>query len=159
MVVDGTTAAKLLGGLDVPPVLWEHLDTTAIPFPVSVPCVPIVDDPEQALEELLDDFAGRIPAAFSSVKRRIRPGDANALDEEHDDEQDRELDLLTKTKHEGSLDRIAVRVELLRRRLEAVPGNSAETRAHYRAVIDKLDLGAPLRRILIDHIGAKRNAR
>jgi hypothetical protein len=154
-VIDRTATVKLLGEFEAPALLWEYVDRTAIPFPVSVPCVPIVDNPDQALDEILDDFAGRLPAAFSSIKRRTRLGGVNGLDEEHDDEHDRELDLLTKTKHQGSLDRIAVRVELLRRRLAAKPGNLAETRAHYRDVIDHLRIGDSLRRILIDHIGGK----
>src|ERR1019366_427052 len=143
-------------GSEAPPGLWEHVGSTAIPFPISVSFVPLVDDPEQVLGDLLDDLAGRFPVRFSS--RKARPADGDGMDDEEpdDDEQDRELDLLTKTEHQGSLDRIAVRVEILRRRLAASSWFSAEAHAHYSSVIDKLALAPSLRRILRDHLGTGR---
>lgn len=97
----------------------------------------------------------RVPAAFSSDKRRGRLNVADALDDEDKEEQDRELDLLTKTEHQGVLDRIAVRAELLRRRLEASPWRSAELQAHYQRAIDNLNLASSLRRILVEYLGVR----
>src|SRR5689334_21039486 len=54
------------------------------------------------------------------------------------------------SEHQGALDRIAVRVELLRRRLAAVP----TARSHYVTLVDRLSVPKRLRRILIDHIGS-----
>lgn len=158
-VLKGTAIAKLFDGAEVPPVLWEYVETTVVPFPISVPCVPIAAnaEPEQILDDLLDDLAGRLPATFSSGRRHKRPDDDGGEDE--DDDQDRELELLTKTDHQGSLDRIAVRVELLRRRLAGATWRSPESHAHYRGVIDKLEIAPALRRILVAHLGAAGSAR
>jgi hypothetical protein len=162
VVLDATAIARLLDGPEAPPVLWEHVGTTAIPFPISVPCAPVADDPDEALEDALDGLAGRVPAAFSSRKRR-GPPDGGDVPEDGDldggDERDRELELLTKTKHQGSLDRCAVRVELLRRRLKAAAWGSAEVLAYYRKVIETLAIAPALRRILVDHLGGARRAR
>jgi len=64
--------------------------------------------------------------------------------------------LLTKTDHQGILDRIAVRVELLRRRLH---NSSPESRAHYQGLIGKLELAPSLRRILVAHLGTNASVR
>jgi hypothetical protein len=157
VVLEGPVIAKVFDGAEVPPLLWEHLQTTAVPFPVSVPCVPIADNAEEMLKDLLDDLAGRLPAAFSLGRRRRRRDDDE--DDDEDDDQDRELELLTKTDHQGSLDRIAVRVELLRRRLDGATWRSPESYAHYRGVIDKLEIAPALRRILVAHLGAGGSAR
>jgi len=159
VVLDATAIAKLLD--DWSSVLWEHVGSIAIPFPVSVPCLPIAYDPDEALEDELDELAGRLPAAFSSRNLRGRPyrQDLPEDDELEGNERDRELELLSKTKHQGSLDRRAVRVELLRRRLEAAGRGSAEVLAHYRSIVETFAIAPSLKRLLVDHLGAARSAR
>lgn len=131
----------------VPPVLWEHVAGTAIPFPISVPCAPAFDDPEAMLDEVLDDFAGRVPSPFRTKSGR----DEDDHDDLDDDDRDRELELLTESEHQGVLDRIAVRVELLRRRLAAIPA----ARSHYITLVQRLAVPPPLRRILVAHLGTR----
>jgi hypothetical protein len=157
VVVQAATVTTLVDQAAIPPVLWEYVETTAVPFPVSVPCVSNTDVAEQILQDLLDDLAGRVPAAFSSGVPRVQPDDDNSGEEDEED-QDRELDLLTTTEHQGSLDRLAVRVELLRRRL-AVAWTPPESRVHYRGVIEKLEIAPVLRRTLLAHLGTAGRAR
>jgi hypothetical protein len=159
--LDARAIAKLLGGPEAPPVLWEHAGAEPVPFPVSVPCAPIVNDAEAALDDMLDDLAGRVPAAFSRRKASAPTNGEGSSDEDdpEGDDQDRELELLTRSEHQGRLDRVAVRVELLRRRLASAPWGSAEALAHYRSLVDALELAPALRRILVAHIGAARSAR
>lgn len=138
---------RLLQDREVPPVLWEHVAGAAIPFPVSVPCAPVLEDPEAMLDDALDDFAGRVPSPFRTTSSRDEDDEDDDLDGD-DDDRDRELELLTESEHQGALDRIAVRVELLRRRLAAVPA----ARSHYITLVDRLSVPKKLRRILIDHL-------
>ncbi|MEO7735369.1 MAG: hypothetical protein ABIY55_30730, partial [Kofleriaceae bacterium] len=157
-MIDGQLLAKLLDGGELPAVLWEHVKATTIPFPVSVPCVPIADNAEEVLDDLLDDLAGRPPSRIGMMCRP-RPADGDDDMDGLDDEQDRELQLLTKTEHEGILDRIAVRVERLRHRLAAAPWSSPASHAHYRSAVEKLEIAPPLRRILIHHLEVARSTR
>ena len=148
MLLSLEQSRRLLRDREVPPVLWEHVARSAIPFPVSVPCAPALEDPEAMLDDALDDFAGRVPSPFRTKSSRDDDEDDD-LDGD-DDDRDRELELLTESEHQGALDRIAVRVELLRRRLAAVPA----ARSHYITLVDRLSVPKQLRRILIDHLGA-----
>jgi hypothetical protein len=100
------------------------------------------------LDDALDDFAGRVPSPFRTKSSRDEDDDDDDLDD--DDDRDRELELLTESEHQGALDRIAVRVELLRRRLTAVPA----ARSHYITLVDRLSVPKQLRRILIDHLSS-----
>lgn len=153
LVLSPHESRRLLQDREVPPLLWEHVSGTAIPFPVSVPCAPVFEDPEAMLDDVLDDFAGRVPAAFRTTSRK---NDDDEVDDEedHEDDRDRELELLTESEHQGTLDRIAVRVELLRRRLAVVPA----ARSHYVALVERLSVPLRLRRILIDHLAARRSS-
>jgi len=141
---------RLLHDREIPSVLWEHGGSTAVPFPISVPCAPAIEDPESMLDDVLDDFAGRVPAAFRAQSRRDDDEDGDDM-EDVDDDRDRELELLTESEHQGSLDRIAVRVELLRRRLAIIPA----ARPHYVGLVERLSVPRRLRRILIDHLGSR----
>jgi hypothetical protein len=134
---------------EVSPVLWEHhLGAGApIPFPVSVACVPTSDDPEAMLQDALDDLAGRAPAALQKKRAGGRRDDDWDPD---DDERDRELELLTACEHEGRLDRIAVRVELLRRRLAG--NGSRKVQLGYESLIKRLALPQELQSVLIKHL-------
>lgn len=161
VILNPMLIARLLGEPDAPSVLWEHVGDTPVPFPVSVSWVPPIADPEEALDDLLNELAGRMPAVFSSLGRRGRPDeiDGPRYNDDDEDESDLELALLSKTEHQGRFDRIAVRVELLRRRLETVTSNSSEAQAHYKTVINQLNLAPTLRRILVEHLGERRSAR
>jgi hypothetical protein len=153
VVLSAEQSRRLFREGDVPVVLWEHIGRAAVPFPISVSCVPSNDDPEDVLQEALDDLAGRVPIPFR--KRATRPDDEGEDDDDDRIERDRELELLTASEHEGMLDRTAVRVELLRRRLSGMPA----ARAHYVGLLERLALPASLRRILGDHLGAEGTAR
>jgi hypothetical protein len=153
VVLSAEQSRRLFREGDVPVVLWEHIGRAAVPFPISVSCVPSNDDPEDVLQEALDDLAGRVPIPFR--KRATRPDDQGEDDDDDRIERDRELELLTASEHEGMLARTSVRVELLRRRLSGMPA----ARAHYVGLLERLALPASLRRILGDHLGAEGAAR
>jgi hypothetical protein len=137
---------RLFQSREVPPLLWEHVDGTAIPFPLSVPCTPAMSgDPEVALQDVLDDLAGRVPLPFQT---RRCSSDQLSDDDDDDDESDRELELLTECEHEGLLDRMAVRIELLRRRISASGG----LRSHYIGIVERLPVVEPVRRALVEHL-------
>ena len=141
---------RIFQGREVPPLLWEHPGGTAIPFPISVPCAPAIEEPEAMLQDALDDLAGRLPLPFRKSSRRVRDTENEEDDDNEDADRDRELDLLTKIEHEGKLDRIAVRAELLRRRI----ARTQAARSQYVKLIERLALAPPLRRRLIAHLGA-----
>jgi len=149
LVLSPKQSLNLLQDREAPPLLWEHVAGTAIPFPISVPCAPTFEDPEAMLDDVLDDFAGRVPSPFRTQSRSDDSVEDDDLDDEED--RDRELELLTESEHEGTLDRIAVRVELLRRRLAAVPAATS----HYVTLVERLSVPMRLRRILIDHLGSR----
>lgn len=136
------------------PELWEHLESTSIPFPISVPCIPITSDAEQSLDDLLNDLAGRPPPQLSVSRRRASRGNAASDDET---ERDRELELLTECAHQGVLDRMAVRVELLRQRIARAGWRSLELDAHYRQAIENLNIAPPIREILVGHLQLNRS--
>src|SRR5262249_7137470 len=136
-----------------------HLPTATVAFPVSVPCSPASKDPEEYLNDLLDELKGRMPAAFRSRTHADDRPDDSKEDASHDEEHDAELALLTKTEHQGRLDRIAIRVELLRRRLARSPWWSAEGLAHYRSVINKLTIDRTLKSLLIEQLEPAQRAR
>lgn len=143
---------RLLLDREPPPVLWEHANGRAIPFPISVPCAPVIDDPEGVLDDLLDDFAGRVPHALRGPSRC---SEQDAPDTEDGEARDRELDLLTLTAHQGAFDRIAVRVELVRRRLAGAPA----ARTLCVSTVGRLCLPRPVLRTLLDHLGTRPTAR
>jgi hypothetical protein len=152
LTVATEVVSRLLRDGEVPPVLWEHVADTAIPFPVSVPCAPATDDAEEALQDALDDLAGRVPVAF----RRRKSPESEEDDEDDTEERDRELELLTESEHEGTLDRIAVRVEMLRRRIAG--RDSPDADAYYVRLVESLALPVALRRVLSRHLGSRRTA-
>jgi hypothetical protein len=154
--LEGAAAERLCEGREMPAVLWELADGEAIPFPVSIPCVSPTTDPEKALEDLLNDLAGRMPAGLRSQRGRSQQDDDPADAEVEG--VDKELALLSKTQHQGRLDRLAVRVELLRRRRAAAAWQSAESDAFYRELIQRLDIPIELRRILVQHLAPVRKA-
>jgi len=128
-----------------PVVLWEIVDKTAVPFPISISCAPETADAEMAIQDILDDLAGRAPLQFPRLSTRSR----SIADDDKDSENDSELDLLTKSKHEGKLDRIAVRVEALRRCLDKT---SVKETQLFKGIIAKLELSESLKKTLIDHL-------
>ena len=89
-----------------------------------------------------------MPSPFRAKSRVAEDGEEDDRDAS---DRDRELELLTESEHQGALDRIAVRVELLRRRLAVVPA----ARSHYVPLVERLSIPLPLRRILIDHLGSR----
>src|SRR6185295_16956391 len=69
LVLSPQDSQRLLRDREIPPMLWEHLAGTAIPFPISVPCAPALEDPEAMLDDVLDDFAGRVPSPLRAKSR------------------------------------------------------------------------------------------
>jgi hypothetical protein len=158
VTLDPSTTARLLDASHTPAVLWERVRDGAIAFPVSVACAPQGDDAVNALEDVLDELAGRIPPAIAT--RSTGAGPNQGLDDGDESsiaaEDDAELELLTRTQHQGKLDRLAVRVELLRKRLSLGALRSDAARAHYTRVVQGLpDVPEHQRRILVAHLGGE----
>lgn len=145
-----TESRRLLGAADSPPsLLWEHAGKDPIPFPVSTPLIQADGTGETVLEDLLDDLAGRPTSGRKTLPRS--PGQRQT-------DRDKELESLSKSDHAGKLDRIAVRVELLRRRLESIQATEAQ-RAHYQSILDKLDLPTSNRALLKRHLALRSPSR
>lgn len=140
----------LLSGESIKPTLWEHLSDRSVPFPVSVPCLPQNDDPEQALQEALEELGGRVPSPF---RKSMPQHERNTEDEDEDEDLNVEMEALTAIAHEGKLDRIAVRVEWLRRRLAINP--SPEVFNYYKKLIQSLAISNSLKTVLAEHLSLK----
>lgn len=145
-IISGTTLTHLCAPSGVPPsVLWEVVGASYIPFPVSQSLVPDEGSAEELLTDLLDELAGRTPA---SARGRLRVARQDAAPE-----RDTELELLTKTEHQGQLDRLGVRVALLRRHLRMVPRDlRAALTDHYAAVVGALPMERTVRGVLLSHL-------
>jgi hypothetical protein len=153
VVADTATVLRLFDGRPTPSVLWERVGRRAIPFPVSVPCVPASDDPEDVLQDALDDLAGRVPVPF---RHMTHPDDIDGAKGAPVEERDRELELLTASEHEGVLDRVAVRVELLRRRVAEAKSNDMVR--YYSRVTQGLQVAPALRRVLLEHLQSRKRS-
>lgn len=142
---------KLLREENIPTTLWEYLPERPVPFPISIPCLPTTDDPEALLQEALEELGGRIPLPFRNSRARHEEPSSLADDEELHD-VDEEMESLTTIAHEGKLDRIAVRVEWIRRRLP--DDSSPQLIEHYRKLIQGMDLPDSLKSALSGHLSS-----
>jgi len=102
-------------------VLWEKVLAKWIPFPVTVPlAASTCADPVDALDELLDEHAGRWPRRRATGDESFTICDDGESGESTEDEDDHAL---TAADHQGELDRIAVRIARLKR---LFPGNGQQ---------------------------------
>lgn len=156
VALDVATTASLLDGNRAPAVLWEHVGEEAFAFPVSVACANTTGSAEETLTDVLDELAGRMPPSLATSTKRGTKTEADGEDgAKASPDDDAELTLLTKTAHQGELDRIAVRVELLRKRLQRTALRSDAVRAHYTSIVEQLSLPEHRRRVLLAHLNGR----
>ena len=139
-------------------VLWERVGKSFAPFPVVVPLV--AGDhgtPDGALLDLVWEELGLWPAQADG--KEVEPDDEQIASTPEDDDED--LQALAEAKHEGQLDRLAVAVSVLRKRIAAAAAGSAYAKARLgllRTQVAKLDIPKHLRRALVDYLNSSDRA-
>jgi hypothetical protein len=100
-------------------VLWERQGRKWIPFPVVIPSLePVSGQPGLALVEILEEECGWWPPSRSGDEPKPDENDVDdPSDADDEDNQDGDKELWTEAEHQGELDRIAVAVSLLRKRV------------------------------------------
>lgn len=139
-------------------VLWEHLAGRWLPFPVTVPLHGGGDSgPDNLLEDLLLEEIGAWPSGPNEETDDQEGDEANDV---NDDALSDELAALAEARHQGRLDRLAVAVALLRRRILGAKAGPAYARARLELVreqVRRMDLEPGLRRIVLGYLdGAPR---
>lgn len=138
-------------------VLWERVGTSFAPFPVSVP---LIAGESGAPDDVLLDFVWEELGVWPATAQGEASDDDEAQDLAADDDKD--LEALTEAKHEGQLDRLAVAVSILRKRIAAADAGSSYSEARlriFRGQIAKLDLPAHVRGVLLDYLRPGKRAR
>lgn len=139
-------------------ILWERVGKTFAPFPVVVPLA--AGDhgtPDGALLDLVWDELGLWPA--KGAGEEVEPGDEQSDDTFEEDDED--LQALAEAKHEGQLDRLAVAVSVLRKRIAAAAAGSAYAKARLdilRAQVAKLVISKHIRRALVAYLDSPNRA-
>ncbi len=134
-------------------VLWEHVDGRWLPFPVTVPLHGGGDaGPDNLFEDLLLEEIGAWPSAPNGEIEEQAEHEANDV---NDDALSDELEALAAARHQGHLDRLAVAVALLRRRILRAKAGPAYTRARLKLLreqVERVDLNPGLRRIVLKYL-------
>jgi hypothetical protein len=139
-------------------VLWERVGKAFAPFPVVVPLA--ADDygtPDGALLDLVWEELGLWPVQADGEE--AEPDDEQI--ESTSEEEDQDLQALAEAKHEGQLDRLAVAVSVLRRRIAAAAAGSAYAMARLdllRTQVAKLEIPKHVRRALVDYLNSPNRA-
>lgn len=135
-------------------ILWEHVGKTFAPFPVVVPLA--AGDhgtSDGALLDLVWEELGLWPVQRPSEE--VEPDDDQG--DGTSDQDDEDLQALAEANHEGQLDRLAVAVSVLRKRIAAAPAGSAYAKARLdllRTQIAKLDIPKHVGRTLLDYLNS-----
>ncbi|MBI4475433.1 MAG: hypothetical protein HY646_22405 [Acidobacteria bacterium] len=135
-------------------ILWERIDREFIPFPISV--LLIANDsgmPDQTLMDLVWEELGVWPPHTDGEST-----DDNEMDNQPNDDED--LDLLARAKHEGKLDRLAVAVSVLRKRVlnGNVGAKYADARIQiFRSQIEKLHIEAHIKKVLLQYLNVSKS--
>lgn len=133
-------------------VLWEHVAGRWLPFPVTVPLQGGGDsDPDGLLEDiLLEEVGAWLPAPNGEIEEQ----EEHEANDVNDDALSEEA-ALAETRHQGRLDRLAVAVALLRRRILRAKAGTAYARARLellREQVRRMDLEPGLRRIVLGYL-------
>lgn len=127
-------------------VLWERVRGGDVPFPVVVPL--IVDDsagPDIALQSVVWEELGVWP------NQPPTSGDQDGEEREERDNDDDDVVLLAESFHQGELDRLAVAVSVLRKRIRSAAAGTAYAAARMRILrnqVARLALPDHLRKII-----------
>lgn len=139
-------------------ILWERVGKAFSPFPVVVPLAARDHGtPDGALLDLVWEELGLWPARRAGEK--VKPGDEQSDDTF--DEDDGDVQALTEAKHEGQLDRLAVAVAVLRKRIAAAAAGSAYAKARLDllcAQVAKLGIPTHVRRALVEYLNSPNRA-
>jgi hypothetical protein len=164
--VEDRTQIRLLFGEATPArsndswggVLWERVGKRFAPFPVVVPLAAgDHETPDGALFDLVWEELGLWPSQADSKETKTDDEQIASMSEEDDED----LQALAEARHEGQLDRLAVAVSVLRKRIAAAGAGSAYAKARLdllRTQIAKLDMPKHVRRALIDYLNSPHRA-
>jgi hypothetical protein len=139
-------------------VLWERVGKTFAPFPVAVPLA--AGDhgtPDGVWLDLGREERGLWPALADGEE--IEPDDEQI--ESTSEEDDEDLLALAEAKHEGQLDRLAVAMSVLRKRIVAAAAGSAYAKARLdllRKQVAKMDIPKHVRRALVNYLNSPNRA-
>lgn len=140
-------------------VLWGCTGKAFAPFPVSVPLIRADDGtPDIALLDIVYEELGMWPIQHD------RGSEADGADaEKHESEgEDEDVRALAEAKHEGQLDRFAACISVLRKRIKRAESGTDYARARLgmiRAQLEKLEVPAHVRKVLLDYLRLPRRAK
>jgi hypothetical protein len=112
--------------------------------------------PDDALVDFVWEELGVWPA-----RAHGKPAEGDGEREEPAD-GDEDMEALAEAKHQGQLDRLAVTVSILRKRIAAGDAGPEYARARLeilRTQLRKLDVAAHIRRALLNYLGSPRRDR
>lgn len=138
-------------------ILWERIDRNWLPFAVSVPLIGAGGfEPEALLTDLLYEEMGAWPAAANEGRSDEEP---ETVEKHETDLMDEDLEALAEARHQGHLDRLAVCVALLRRRIlrsSAGPAYARDRIDMLRRQLRRMEMPAHLRRVVLAYLQAGR---
>ena len=73
------------------------------------------------MDSLLDEYLGRWPIRTRKIKSQIEPPEGDPADEKKANEEDERI--LDEVKHQGVLDKLAVKAAIIKKRIAHMPGN------------------------------------
>jgi hypothetical protein len=132
-------------------VLWERVEHSWEPFPVFIPLVgACAGDADETLAEVLLEEIGSWP-------KEIRDGTNGKTDDARDidTDDDKDVSALAEAHHQGKLDRLAVAISILRRRLlkgRLPPAYVHERLALLREGVVKQDIPHHWRRVVLRYL-------
>jgi hypothetical protein len=152
-IVKGAALRRLLPEFDALAarvfVIHQLVGGEEIPVVVNVPHVPPDDAAEghshSSIDALLDDLLGRVPISRSNVESDDDNEDGDDVGHDGGDEPDmtefeRPLD---QVRHQGEIDRLAVKAALLKRLAVKVTERGAERRSMFADVLEVLLKASP----------------
>jgi len=125
-------------------ILYERVEKHDLPFPVSWPLTPIGSTAVETLEDITREEMGLLPLAIANGGTRTEDDeerdDDGDLDQDQGVDGDAERDLgdLTRAKHQGELDRLAVALTIFRRRLVRGRYSKAYMQARVDDLVERL---------------------
>lgn len=138
-------------------ILWERVERNWFPFAVSVPLIGAGgSEPEKLLTYLLYEEMGAWPAAASEVRT---DDDPETVENSETELVDEDLETLAEARHQGRLDRLAVCIAVLRRRIRRASAGPAYAPARIdilRRQLRHTEIPAHLRRLVLAYIGGAR---
>lgn len=141
---EGKDLLRVLGAIDLQAsqafLLWQQAGANWVPFVVNVPHVPEAEEGNhRAVDALLDELLGRVARQGFTESLQDDDGEEPTSDDlSEEDAAERSARPLDEVRHQGELDRLAVKVALLRRLVSARGGGGLNRRALEREALSAL---------------------